>query len=160
MQPGELLWTPGPDRIRRANVTALAEWLARERGWHFADYRALWRWSVEDLEGFWQALWDYFAIESSAPHTRVLGRRSMPGAEWFPGARLNYAQHVLRRERAGGDVLHGCDAHALSGADGRVRLALPSGRGRLYVHAPDGDFLSLPYRIQGEAEGQVKGAKK
>ena len=105
MQAGELLWTPAPDRIRRANVTALADWLARERGRQLADYRALWRWSVEDLEGFWQALWDYFGIESSAPHTRVLGRRSMPGAEWFPGARLNYAQHVLRRERAGGDVL-------------------------------------------------------
>ena len=105
MQPGELLWTPLPERIRQANVTALADWLARERGRHFADYRALWRWSVEDLEGFWQALWDYFAIESSAPHTRVLGRRTMPGAEWFPGARLNYAQHVLRGQRAGGDVL-------------------------------------------------------
>ena len=105
MQPGELLWTPLPERIRQANVTALADWLARERGRHFADYRALWRWSVEDLEGFWQALWDYFGIESSAPHTRVLGRRSMPGAEWFPGARLNYAQHVLRGERTGGDVL-------------------------------------------------------
>jgi acetoacetyl-CoA synthetase len=105
MQPGELLWTPGPERIRQANVTALADWLARERGRQFADYGALWRWSVEDLEGFWQALWDYFAIESSAPHTGVLGRRSMPGAEWFPGARLNYAQHVLRRERAGGEVL-------------------------------------------------------
>ena len=105
MRAGELLWTPGPDRIRRANVTALADWLARERGRQLADYRTLWRWSVEDLEGFWQALWDYFGIESSAPHTRVLGRRSMPGAEWFPGARLNYAQHVLRRERAGGAVL-------------------------------------------------------
>jgi len=105
MQPGELLWTPPPDRIRRANVTALAEWLARERGKHFADYHALWRWSVEDLGGFWQALWDYLAIESSARHTRVLGRRSMPGAEWFPGAQLNYAQHILRGERAGGDVL-------------------------------------------------------
>src|SRR5499427_2561724 len=105
MQPGELLWTPGPERIRQANVTALAGWLARERGKHFADYHALWRWSVEDLEGFWQGLWDYFAIESSARHTRVLGRRSMPGAEWFPGARLNYAQHILRGERADGDVL-------------------------------------------------------
>ncbi|MBV9317870.1 MAG: acetoacetate--CoA ligase [Gammaproteobacteria bacterium] len=105
MQPGELLWTPGPERIALANVTALASRLARERGRRFADYQALWRWSVEDLEGFWQALWDYFGIESSAPHTRVLGRRTMPGAEWFPGARLNYAQHVLRRESAGGDVL-------------------------------------------------------
>jgi len=105
MQPGELLWTPGPERIRHANVTVFAEWLARERGRRCADYGALWRWSVEDLEGFWQALWDYFRIESSAPHVQVLGRRSMPGAEWFPGARLNYAQHVMRGERAGGDVL-------------------------------------------------------
>jgi acetoacetyl-CoA synthetase len=105
VQPGELLWTPGPERIRQANVTALAGWLARERGRQFADYRVLWRWSVEDLEGFWQALWDFFAIESSAAHTRVLGRRQMPGADWFPGARLNYAQHLLRREGAGGDVL-------------------------------------------------------
>ena len=67
MQPGELLWTPGPERIRHANVTAFADWLARERGRRLADYGALWRWSVEDLEGFWQALWDYFRIESSAP---------------------------------------------------------------------------------------------
>jgi len=105
MQPGELLWTPGPERVRRANVTLFADWLARERGRRCADYAALWRWSVEDLDGFWQALWDYFRIEASAPHTRVLGRRSMPGAEWFPGARLNYAQHVLRGEAGGGDVL-------------------------------------------------------
>jgi acetoacetyl-CoA synthetase len=105
MQPGEILWTPGPERVRQANVTAFTEWLARERGRRFADYNALWRWSVEDLEGFWQALWDYFGIQSSAPHTRVLGRRGMPGAEWFPGARLNYAQHVLRREAGGGEAL-------------------------------------------------------
>ena len=71
MQPGELLWTPVPERIRQANVTALADWLARERGRHFADYRALWRWPVEDLEGFWQALWDYFAIESRSEERRV-----------------------------------------------------------------------------------------
>jgi acetoacetyl-CoA synthetase len=51
------------------------------------------------LEGFWQSIWDYFGVESSAPVERVLGRRSMPGAEWFPGARLNYAGYVLGRER-------------------------------------------------------------
>jgi acetoacetyl-CoA synthetase len=105
MQPGDLLWTPGPEWIRRANVTAFTDWLARERGKHFADYTALWRWSVEDLEGFWGALWDYFHIEASVPYRRVLGRRGMPGAEWFPGAQLNYAQHVMRRESGGGDVL-------------------------------------------------------
>ncbi len=105
MQLGEILWTPGPERVRSANVTAFIEWLARERGKNFADYSALWRWSVEDLEGFWQALWDYFQIQSSTPPTRVLGRRGMPGAQWFPGARLNYAQHVLRRESTGGTAL-------------------------------------------------------
>jgi hypothetical protein len=57
--------------------------------------------------------------------------------------------------RAGGEVLHGCDTHAIAGSDGRLRLALPAGRGRLCVHAPDGDFLVLPYRIQGEADSRV-----
>jgi len=108
VRDGDLLWTPGPDRVGRANVTAFIRWLASERGLDFADggYPALWRWSVTDLDGFWQAVWDYCGIEASAPPTAVLGRRTMPGAEWFPGARLNYAQHVLRRERPGEDALY------------------------------------------------------
>ena len=61
----------------------------------------LWRWSMERHRGFWRAIWDYFGIESTSTVTRVLGKRTMPGAEWFPGARLNYAQHILRNERAG-----------------------------------------------------------
>jgi acetoacetyl-CoA synthetase len=106
VRDGDLLWTPGPDRIDRANVTAFMAWLARERGQEFGDYHALWAWSVTDLDGFWQAIWDYCGIEASVPPTAVLGRRSMPGAEWFPGARLNYAQHVLRNERPGQDALY------------------------------------------------------
>jgi acetoacetyl-CoA synthetase len=105
MQQGDLLWTPSPEQIAYANVTAFRHWLVRERGLNLTDYQTLWRWSVRDLEGFWQALWDYFRIECSAPPARVLGRRAMPGAEWFPGARLNYAQHVLRGEQRGGDAL-------------------------------------------------------
>jgi acetoacetyl-CoA synthetase len=106
VRQGDLLWTPGPDRVARANVTAFIRWLARERGHDFDGYDALWRWSVSDLDGFWQAIWDYCGVEASAPPTAVLGRRSMPGAEWFPGARLNYAQHVLRREQPGQDALY------------------------------------------------------
>src|SRR5260370_9998824 len=98
--------TPGPDRAGRANVTAFTRWLARERGRDFGDYQALWRWSVTDLDGFWQAVWDYCGVEASARPAAVLGARTMPGADWFPGARLNYAQHVLRRERPGQDALH------------------------------------------------------
>jgi acetoacetyl-CoA synthetase len=102
VREGDLLWQPGPDRIARANVTAFMRWLGRESD----DYHELWRWSVTDLDGFWQAVWDYCRIEASAPPTAVLGRRAMPGAEWFPGARLNYAQHVLRNERPETDALY------------------------------------------------------
>jgi acetoacetyl-CoA synthetase len=80
-------------------------WLRLRRGRTFVSYDELWRWSVTDLEGFWAAVWDYFLIQSSVPHARVLGRRRMPGAQWFPGARLNYAEHALRNERPGVDAL-------------------------------------------------------
>jgi acetoacetyl-CoA synthetase len=102
---GELLWTPSAAQVEDANLTRFAKWLARQRGLQFASYDALWQWSVTELEEFWQAMWDYFGILSSTPPTRVLGKRAMPGAEWFPGARLNYAQHVLRNERTGIDAL-------------------------------------------------------
>jgi acetoacetyl-CoA synthetase len=92
--------------VQRANVTAFAQWLDRERGRHFGDYHALWRWSVTDLDGFWQAVWDYCGVEASVPPAAVLGARTMPGAEWFPGSTLNYAQHVLRNEQSGQDALY------------------------------------------------------
>ncbi|MGH8245549.1 MAG: acetyl-coenzyme A synthetase N-terminal domain-containing protein, partial [Gammaproteobacteria bacterium] len=93
---GQLLWKPGPDWIAQANVTAFTRWLSREYQRTFPDYDSLWAWSVEHLEDFWEAVWKYMEIESSAPYERVLGSKSMPGAGWFPGARLNYAQHILR----------------------------------------------------------------
>jgi acetoacetyl-CoA synthetase len=95
---GDLLWTPSPARINKSHLTAFMRWLERERGLKFARYDDLWQWSVTDLEAFWQALWDYFDVRSSTPYERVLADRRMPGAKWFPGARLNYAQHALRHE--------------------------------------------------------------
>ena len=71
---------------------------ATERGLDFQGYDGLWRWSVTDLEGFWASVWDYFGVRSHTPYSRVLGSREMPGAEWFPGATLNYAEHMLGRE--------------------------------------------------------------
>ncbi|MCC7411607.1 MAG: acetoacetate--CoA ligase [Gammaproteobacteria bacterium] len=102
---GDLLWTPDPARIAASNLHAFSAWLRRERGLEFADYRELWQWSTTDLEGFWQAIWDYFDIRSSSPVERVLASRQMPGAQWFPGARLNYAEHVLRSARPSEDAL-------------------------------------------------------
>ena len=85
------LWTPSPERIERATLTRFA----RERGLP-EDYASLWQWSVADIERFWGAVWDFFEVEASVPYERVLGSREMPGAEWFPGARLSYARHVFR----------------------------------------------------------------
>jgi acetoacetyl-CoA synthetase len=105
VREGQLLWTPSAAQVEDTNLTRFAKWLVRERGLQFDSYDALWQWSVTELEEFWQAMWDYFGIQSSARHIRVLGKRTMPGAEWFPGARLNYAEHVLRSEQAGTDAL-------------------------------------------------------
>lgn len=105
LNEGDLLWTPSPERVAKSNVTAYMRWLEKERGLKFSNYEQLWRWSSTDLEAFWQSIWDYFSVQSSAPHERVLADRRMPGAKWFPGARLNYAQNVLRHERPNADAL-------------------------------------------------------
>ncbi len=104
IREGDLLWTPSPERIGRANVTRFLRWLA-ERGRHFPDYPALWTWSVTDLEGFWGSVWEFLGVQSSVSYNRVLANPAMPGAAWFPGARLNYAQQALRYERPGEDAL-------------------------------------------------------
>ena len=76
------------------------DWLQSTHHLHFADYPALWRWSVTDLDAFWQSIWDYFDMQSPTPHSAVLARNVMPGAQWFPGAQANYAQQVFRHVQA------------------------------------------------------------
>ncbi|MGD9602855.1 MAG: acetoacetate--CoA ligase [Gammaproteobacteria bacterium] len=105
-QEGELLWQPGAERIATAEMTRFMHWLSQRRGLTFTDYEALYAWSVQDLAGFWAALWEFFGIESSTPYECVLADPTMPGARWFPGARLNFAQHVLRRAQPGTPALH------------------------------------------------------
>jgi acetoacetyl-CoA synthetase len=90
------IWRPSSAAIEGSELTRYQDWLAATRGRTFADYQALWEWSTTDLDGFWGSLWEYFDISASAPYERVLGRRAMPGAEWFPGAKLSYAEHVFR----------------------------------------------------------------
>jgi acetoacetyl-CoA synthetase len=105
VREGDLLWTPSASWIADTNLTAFTAWLARERGRTFQQYADLWEWSVSSVEDFWQAIWDYFEVCSSSPPESVLESRAMPGARWFSGARLNYAEHVLRRARPGSDAL-------------------------------------------------------
>jgi acetoacetyl-CoA synthetase len=103
---GDLLWEPSPARIAQAGVTRFMAWLRETRGLEFAGYPELWQWSVTDIRGFWQAVWDYSGIIASRQPEAVLGREEMPGAQWFPGAELNYAQNVLARARPGGTALY------------------------------------------------------
>ncbi len=76
------------------------DWLARERGLRFDSYDKLWHWSVQELDAFWQSVWDYFELRSPTPHSAALAKRQMPGAEWFPGAQTNYARQVMRHADA------------------------------------------------------------
>jgi acetoacetyl-CoA synthetase len=103
---GDLLWAPSPERIADSNVTRYMAWLKDTRGLEFPGYPQLWQWSVTETEAFWQSVWDYNDILSQTRPTAVLGASGMPGAQWFPGATLNYAEHVLRNERPGEVALY------------------------------------------------------
>ncbi len=94
---GTLLWEPNGERIENARVTRFLRWMEEKKNLRFSSYQELWKWSTEDLEGFWGSLWEYFGIKAHSPYSRVLADRSMPGARWFPGATLNYAEHALAR---------------------------------------------------------------
>ncbi len=98
MTDSEVLWEPSAERIARARITAYLAWLRETRGQNLPGYDELWQWSVRDLDGFWASIWDHFGVRAHSPYGSVLGRREMPGAQWFPGARLNYAEHALARD--------------------------------------------------------------
>ena len=99
MSAHEILWTPGPERVAAATVTRYRQWLSERKNVETEDYEDLWRWSVDELEAFWSSIVEFFDIRFSRPPEAVLGRREMPGAQWFPGSELNYAEHVFRGKR-------------------------------------------------------------
>ncbi|QBF31913.1 acetoacetate--CoA ligase [Thalassococcus sp. S3] len=92
-----ILWTPSAARAEATRMAAFIRWLEADRGLTFADYNALWDWSVRDLDAFWQAIWDFFDLQASTQAQAVLTERKMPGAVWFPGAALNFADQMLRQ---------------------------------------------------------------
>jgi acetoacetyl-CoA synthetase len=118
-----VLWSPPPDVRDRTEVGRYLQWLERERGLTFATYDDLQRWSVEDLPAFWASIWDFFEVKSSEPYTAVVENIGMPGARWFPGARLNFAEHLLGAD----DDLH---ANALV-ARGQTREPIEMSFGEL-----------------------------
>ena len=115
---GELLWTPDPAAAAETTVARFMRWLAAERGHTFGTNEELRRWSVTDLDGFWAAVWDFFNVHSTQPYERVLSERVMPGAVWFAGSRVNYAEHLLRYERSAAPgeaaLVHSSELRALA----------------------------------------------
>jgi acetoacetyl-CoA synthetase len=111
----EKLWQPPAQLVERSRMTEYMRWLAAERGLELDGYHDLWRWSVEDLEGFWASIWDFFGVQADGGYDRVLGSREMPGAEWFAGASLNYAEHVFAgKEESATAILHASELRDLA----------------------------------------------
>jgi acetoacetyl-CoA synthetase len=117
-EPEQPLWTPSLDSVDSSELTRYM----RSRG--FATYDELWRWSVTEIEAFWASLWEWFEIRATRPYTHVLGRRAMPGAEWFPGAELSYVEHVFRgREDDSVALVHASELRPLAETSwGELRL--------------------------------------
>jgi len=111
----EKLWEPSAELIERARMTEYMRWLETERGLRFEGYEELWRWSVDDLEGFWSSIWDFFGVRADGGYDRVLGSREMPGAEWFAGAQVNYTEHVFAGKKdTETAILHASELRDLS----------------------------------------------
>jgi acetoacetyl-CoA synthetase len=100
------LWQPTEESVERSNLTRYAGWLADERGVPSYDYQELWDWSVQNIEEFWASIWDFFEVKAAEPYERVLSSREMPGAEWFRGARLSYAEHIFAGKDDSAPALH------------------------------------------------------
>jgi len=109
---GTVLWQPSPERVAASRLTSFAANVQDRYGAVVEDYASLWQWSVDHLEDFWAAVWDEFDLRASVPYDQVLTTREMPGARWFPGARLNVADQVLRH-RGSGTALLGLDESGL-----------------------------------------------
>ena len=113
-------------------MARFVDWLRAGGCVNAADYEALWSWSVDHPDEFWAALWEFFAVRSSAPYETVLADASMPGARWFPGARLNYAEQLFAQESPERPALiaaaEGCGPQEVSWAELRRQVGALAAR--------------------------------
>jgi acetoacetyl-CoA synthetase len=147
---GEVLWTPPANARETTQLGRFLDFVRDTRGTSFPGYDELFEWSVTDLEGFWGSLWDFFEIKAHTPHARVLGAAEMPAAEWFSGATLNYAEHMVGRDEDLAEVAvvaisQTRDPFELSFADLREQVgAARAGLQRLGVGRGDRVVAYLP----------------
>ncbi|MEM7357635.1 MAG: acetoacetate--CoA ligase [Pseudomonadota bacterium] len=92
------LWQPTSDRVESANLTSFTRYLEQQHNVQLPDYPSLWQWSVDNPADFWSSIWDACGLIGEKGNLVVNHEEQMPGAEWFPEARLNYAENLLRTE--------------------------------------------------------------
>ncbi|MHB1626003.1 MAG: acetoacetate--CoA ligase [Candidatus Dormibacteria bacterium] len=122
---GELLWEPTTELRRDCRLSSYRDWLESDLNLRFDDYQQLWQWSTEELEAFWVSVWRFFGVAAHAPYRMPLRQRSMPGARWFEGATLNYAEHALLavNSEAVVAISENGDVRQLSGSELRRQVA-------------------------------------
>ncbi|MGH3932375.1 MAG: acetyl-coenzyme A synthetase N-terminal domain-containing protein, partial [Pseudonocardiaceae bacterium] len=140
MSQPRILWQPDPATVARSRMATFREWLASTQGVRLADYEALWRWSVTDLEGFWGAFAQFAGVRFHVKPNRVLGYPAMPAdpamPQWFPGATLNYAEHALLAAPGKGDsdlavIYRREDGHREQRSYGQLRQQVAAARSAL-----------------------------
>src|SRR6478609_8946610 len=152
----EVLWTPTPERIARAAITDFTTFVAKRTGRDLTGYQALWEFSTSDLDGFWSAVADYFQVRWHDQPTEVLPAAVMPGADWFPGGTLNYAEHALAARDRGAVEDPAVIAVAEDGTEQLLTLsqlrtlvgAAQAGLRRLGVGAGDRVVALVPNSVQ------------
>ena len=93
----KLLWKPSEDRIRQSNLFRLIRFINEKHGTQLSEFDSLYQWSIDHIPDFWAALWEFLDIQASKPYQEVIDDLSkMPGAKWFSGAELNFAENLLR----------------------------------------------------------------
>lgn len=102
----QILWKPSLDFIKKSNLKNFEFWLKRKKNLSFDSYSELWKWSNDQVEEFWSSLWEYFNINAHSEPDSVLSSLNMPGAKWFEGATLNYAEHIFRQKSSNRPALH------------------------------------------------------
>ncbi|MFC9841328.1 acetoacetate--CoA ligase [Rhodococcus sp. NPDC127530] len=118
----EVLWSPSAERISASRLAQYQRWLAAEKQVETTNFDSLWRWSVHDLDGFWSSIWEHFDVIASAPSTAVLTDRTMPGAQWFPNAHLNWAENLLRDSERDGAAIISVNENGINGELSRREL--------------------------------------
>jgi acetoacetyl-CoA synthetase len=148
-QQGEIMWTPPATPSEASVVGRYLRFLRERHGLQFGDYFELHRWSTSDLEAFWASIWEFFEIKASTPYEEVLSSREMPGAKWFTGSQLNYAEHMLGTDE---------DTHTtavIGSSQSRALLELTFGDLREQVAAARTGLLALGVQAGDRVVGYI-----